>query len=191
MIQILEMTVLIDNVAEAPLASEWGLSILIHADNRTILLDTGASGLFAQNAEVLGIDLAKVDTGVLSHALFSIPAVKGVEFGSGFACADKKGSENNDAYFSENGRVFTETNNAGGIIGGISNGMPIVFRCAVKPTPSIAKTQQSVNLQTMQPEDLCITGRHDPCIVPRAVPVIEAAAALAVYDLILGESIWN
>ena len=102
-----------------------------------------------------------------------------------------RGSENNDPFTVRDGRIETLTNNAGGILGGISNGMPVVFRVAVKPTPSIAKEQQSVNLNTMQPEALRITGRHDPCIVPRAVPVIEAAAALAISDLILGESKWN
>ena len=120
--------------------------------------------------------------GILSHALFSIPAVKGVEFGSGFACADKKGSENNDAYFSENGRVFTETNNAGGIIGGISNGMPIVFRCAVKPTPSIYKTQQTIDLNTFEETSLQIQGRHDPAIIHRARVVADSITALVLCD---------
>lgn len=120
--------------------------------------------------------------GVLSHALFSIPAVKGVEFGSGFACADKKGSENNDAYFSENGRVFTKTNNAGGIIGGISNGMPIVFRCAVKPTPSIYKTQQTIDLNTFEETSLQIQGRHDPAIIHRARVVADSITALVLCD---------
>jgi len=127
----------------------------------------------------------------LARVLFAVPAVKGIEFGAGFAAANMRGSENNDPFTVRDGKVETLTNNAGGILGGISNGMPVVFRAAVKPTPSIAKEQQSVNLNTMQPEALSITGRHDPCIVPRAVPVIEAAAALAISDLILGESKWN
>lgn len=127
----------------------------------------------------------------IALTVFAVPAVKGVEFGAGFAAASMRGSGNNDPYTVKNGKVETLTNNAGGILGGISNGMPVVFRAAVKPTPSIAKEQQSVNLNTMQPEALSITGRHDPCIVPRAVPVIEAAAALAISDLILGESKWN
>ena len=127
----------------------------------------------------------------IARAVFAVPAVKGIEFGAGFAAANMRGSENNDPFTVRDGKVETLTNNAGGILGGISNGMPVVFRAAVKPTPSIAKEQQSVNLNTMQPEALNITGRHDPCIVPRAVPVIEAAAALAISDLILGESKWN
>ena len=127
----------------------------------------------------------------IARVLFAVPAVKGIEFGAGFAAANMRGSENNDPYTVRDGKVETLTNNAGGILGGISNGMHVVFRAAVKPTPSIAKEQQSVNLKTMQPEALSITGRHDPCIVPRAVPVIEAAAALAISDLILGESKWN
>ena len=127
----------------------------------------------------------------IARAVFAVPAVKGIEFGVGFAAASMRGSENNDPFTVNDGRIETLTNNAGGILGGISNGMPVVFRVAVKPTPSIAKEQQSVNLNTMQPEALRITGRHDPCIVPRAVPVIEAAAALAISDLILGESKWN
>ena len=127
----------------------------------------------------------------IARAVFAVPAVKGLEFGAGFAAASMRGSGNNDPFTVRDGRIETLTNNAGGILGGISNGMPVVFRVAVKPTPSIAKEQQSVNLNTMQPEALSITGRHDPCIVPRAVPVIEAAAALAISDLILGESKWN
>ena len=127
----------------------------------------------------------------IARAVFAVPAVKGIEFGAGFAAASMRGSGNNDPFTVKDGRIETLTNNAGGILGGISNGMPVVFRAAVKPTPSIAKEQQSVNLNTMQPEALSITGRHDPCIVPRAVPVIEAAAALAISDLILGESKWN
>jgi chorismate synthase len=128
---------------------------------------------------------------LIARAVFGIPAVKGVEFGAGFGAARLRGSENNDPYEVRGGACVPRTNNAGGILGGISNGMPLVFRAAIKPTPSIAKEQQSVNLKTMQPEALSITGRHDPCIVPRAVPVIEAAAALAISDLILGESKWN
>ena len=127
----------------------------------------------------------------IARVLFAVPAVKGIEFGAGFAAANMRGSENNDPFTVRDGKVETLTNNAGGILGGISNGMPVVFRAAVKPTPSIAKEQQSVNLNTMQPEALSITGRHHPCIVPRALPVIEAAAALAISDLILGESKWN
>ena len=121
----------------------------------------------------------------IAQLAFAIPAVKGIEFGSGFQAAEMRGSQNNDAFAVEDGRIVTETNHAGGILGGITTGMPVVFRVAVKPTPSIAQPQKSVNLKTLQPETLCITGRHDPCIVPRAVPVVEAVAALAIADLVL------
>ena len=121
----------------------------------------------------------------IAQLAFAIPAVKGIEFGSGFQAAAMRGSENNDPYTVEDGRVATCTNHAGGILGGITTGMPVLFRVAVKPTPSIASPQQTVNLDTMQPETLRIGGRHDPCIVPRAVPVVEAVAAIAVADLIL------
>ena len=121
----------------------------------------------------------------IAAAVFGIPAVKGVEFGAGFGAADLRGSEDNDAFTVENGKIVTETNHCGGILGGITNGMPIVFRAVFKPTPSIAREQQSVNLQTMVPEKMAVTGRHDPCIVPRAVPCVEAAAAIAVYDAYL------
>ncbi len=124
--------------------------------------------------------------GRLAAALFGIPAVKGVEFGAGFAAAALRGSENNDPFRLENGRVVTETNNAGGILGGITTGMPILFRVAVKPTPSIALEQRTVDLEKMEETTVAIAGRHDPCIVPRAVPCVEAAAALAVYDAWLG-----
>ena len=121
----------------------------------------------------------------IASAVFGIPAVKGIEFGAGFGVSKLRGSEDNDAFTVKNGGVVTETNHCGGILGGITNGMPIVFRAAFKPTPSIAREQQSVNLQTMVPEKMAVTGRHDPCIVPRAVPCVEAAAAIAVYDAYL------
>ena len=121
--------------------------------------------------------------GELARALFAIPAVKGVEFGSGFSAATKRGSENNDAFATGDGRIVTASNNAGGILGGISNGMPIVARVVVKPTASIAKTQDSVNMKTMQAESLVVKGRHDVCIVPRAVPVVESMMAVVLCDL--------
>ncbi|MBQ9080383.1 MAG: chorismate synthase [Clostridia bacterium] len=121
---------------------------------------------------------------VLSHALFSIPAVKGVEFGDGFALADMKGSQANDPYRVENGKIVTTTNHMGGIGGGITNGMPIVFRCALKPTPSIAKTQQTVDFVKGENTDMTINGRHDPCIVHRARAVVDAIAALTLADLL-------
>ena len=123
--------------------------------------------------------------GKLSLALFGIPAVKGVEFGSGFASAQMRGSQNNDPFVMCDGAVKTLTNNAGGILGGISTGMPIVFRVAIKPTPSIGKVQHSVSLSRGEDTDLVISGRHDPCIVPRAVPVVEAVTALALMDIML------
>ena len=114
-----------------------------------------------------------------------VDAKTGLLNSKGFASAARLGSENNDAFAVEDGRIVTQTNHCGGILGGITDGMPLVFRAAVKPTPSIALPQQSVRLSTLEPDTLLIHGRHDPCIVPRAVPVMEAAAALAVYDAIL------
>ena len=121
----------------------------------------------------------------IAQIVFGVPAVKGIEFGAGFDVASLKGSENNDPYQITNGKVTTTTNNAGGILGGITNGMPLIFRAAFKPTPSISIQQQSVSLSENIEKDLAIKGRHDPCIVPRAVPVIEAAAAIAIYDALL------
>lgn len=121
----------------------------------------------------------------ISSIIFGIPAVKGIEFGSGFDGSRLKGSENNDEFISVNGEIKTKTNNHGGILGGISSGMPVIFRCAFKPTPSIAKEQQTVNIMTGETEALVIGGRHDPCIVQRAVPCVEAAAAVAIADFIL------
>ena len=121
----------------------------------------------------------------LAAALFSIPAVKGVEFGAGFGAARLRGSENNDPYRMEGGRVTASSNRAGGVLGGITTGLPLVFRAAFKPTPSIARAQDSVSLSRRENETLTVRGRHDPCIVPRAVPVVEAAAAILALDLLL------
>ena len=123
--------------------------------------------------------------GRISAAVFGIPAVKGIEFGAGFAAARMRGSENNDCFETYSGRVVTKSNNCGGILGGISDGMPLVFRAAVKPTPSIAAEQLTLNMKTMEETALHVPGRHDPCVVPRAVPCVEAAAAIAVYDALL------
>lgn len=120
----------------------------------------------------------------ISSMMFSIPAVKGVAFGEGFHFAAMTGSEANDAFYAEDGTVKTKTNHNAGINGGITNAMPIVFTVAVKPTPSIAKPQQTVNIKTMENTELSIHGRHDPCIVHRAVPVVEAGAAIAVLDML-------
>ena len=126
--------------------------------------------------------------GKLAAAVFAIPAVKGVDFGAGFAAARLRGSENNDAYVLKDGAVTTETNRAGGILGGMSTGLPLVFRAAFKPTPSIAKPQKSVKLSTLEETELRVTGRHDPCVAPRAVPVVEAVAALVAFDALLTEA---
>ena len=120
--------------------------------------------------------------GDLAKALFTVPAVKGVEFGSGFELTEMRGSEANDAFQMQNGKVATATNLAGGILGGISSGMPIVIRVAVKPTPSIAKEQQTVHLAKMENAKIKVGGRHDPCVVPKAVPAVEAAAAFTLAD---------
>ena len=120
--------------------------------------------------------------GDIAKALFAIPAVKGVEFGSGFSAAGKRGSENNDLFTIRNGRIVTVTNNAGGILGGISNGMPIVARVVVKPTSSIAKTQDTVDIKNMESASLAVKGRHDICIAPRAVVVVEAMMAVTLCD---------
>jgi len=121
----------------------------------------------------------------IAQIIYGIPAVKGIDFGSGFSGSYMRGSENNDDYIIKDGNIRTATNNAGGILGGITNGMPVIFRVAVKPTPSIAREQNSVSISRLEEQKLTITGRHDPCIVPRAVPVIEAAAAIAIFDAIL------
>lgn len=121
----------------------------------------------------------------ISHILFSIPAVKGVEFGRGFALADMYGSEANDPFKIEGEKVITLTNNSGGINGGITNGMPIILKTALRPTPSIQKPQMTVDLSKMENTTLEILGRHDPCIAHRAAPVIDAALAIAVSDMLV------
>lgn len=121
----------------------------------------------------------------IAQIVYGIPAVKGVQFGAGFGSAKLLGSENNDSFTVENGQIITKTNNAGGILGGITTGMPLVFSVAVKPTPSIIKEQQSISLEQMKNASLVVHGRHDPCIAVRAVPVVEAAAAIAIYDAYL------
>ncbi len=118
----------------------------------------------------------------IAKMLFNVPAVKGVEFGAGFRAASMRGSEHNDQYAIRGGKVVTLTNNAGGISGGISNGMPIVVRVAVKPTSSIRRKQKTVDLSRMNDTTIEVTGRHDPCIVPRAVPVVESCLAFVIAD---------
>jgi len=124
--------------------------------------------------DTLDADLAKM--------VFNIPAVKGVEVGAGFGAASLKGSENNDPFLIEENRVTTLTNNAGGILGGLSTGMPIVVRVAFKPTSSIAKKQKTVDLSQMKEVEMKLSGRYDPCIVPRAVPIVEACVAMVLVD---------
>ena len=122
---------------------------------------------------------------IISAAIFGIPAVKGIEFGAGFAVAHMRGSQNNDAFTVKDNNIITSSNNHGGILGGITSGMPLIFRAAFKPTPSISRPQHSVSISGMCDKELKIEGRHDPCIVPRAVPVVEAVAATVILDLLL------
>ena len=121
----------------------------------------------------------------IASIIFGIPAVRGIEFGNGFSASHMRGSANNDAFYMDSDAVKTRTNNHGGVLGGITTGMPVVFRAAIKPTPSIAMKQDSISLSRLEDTKLRITGRHDPCIVPRAVPCIEAAAAIAVLDMMM------
>lgn len=144
---------------------------------------------------IVGITISNVPAGIgspdrgeniegeMARAMFAIPAVKGIQFGAGFQLASMRGSQANDALRVENGRVVTRTNHAGGINGGISNGMPILFDVVFRPTPSIGKEQETVDLETMKNTTLCIKGRHDPCVVLRARPVVEATAALTMMGL--------
>ena len=133
----------------------------------------------------LGGNMFDTVESTLAPILFGIPAVKGVQFGLGFDFADKNASQVNDEYEVKDERVTLLSNNNGGVLGGMTDGAPLVFSVVIKPTPSISKPQRSVNLQTMENETLIIRGRHDPCIVPRAVPVVEAAAALGILDLMM------
>lgn len=121
----------------------------------------------------------------ISAALYAIPAVKGVEFGAGFDIAKMRGSSANDPIRIENGRIFTETNNSGGINGGITNGMPLILRCAFRPTPSISREQKTIDLRERENTTLCVEGRHDPCIVVRALPVVEGMVAFCILDALL------
>lgn len=133
----------------------------------------------------IGDPMFKGVENVISNILYGVPAVKGVSFGAGFEYGFMRGSKANDGmYYDENGNVCTATNNCGGITGGITNGMPLIVKAALKPTPSIAREQQTVNLKTKQNETLNIEGRHDPCIVVRALPALEAAFAVGLCDLL-------
>lgn len=146
------------------------------------ILETAVVGLPA------GIGEPWFDTveSLLSHALFSIPAIKGVEFGLGFSMTDLFGSQANDRFLVSDGNVVTDTNNNGGINGGITNGMPVVFRCAVKPTPTIGKTQKTVDFINNEDTELKAGGRHDPCIVHRARIVVDSITAIVLCDILSG-----
>ncbi len=168
---------LIDESAEEPVRAEIEAARLAQ-DSVGGTIECAVTGLPA------GVGKPMFDglEGAIAKAVFGVPAVKGIEFGAGFALAAMRGSRANDAFCYDNGHVVTETNHCGGILGGIANGMPLIFRCAVKPTPSISQPQKTVDLQTGENTVLTIHGRHDPCIVPRAVPVIEAVTALAIIN---------
>jgi chorismate synthase len=170
---------LIDESAEEPVRAEIEAARLAQ-DSVGGTIECAVTGLPAGVGEPMFDGLE----GAIAKAVFGVPAVKGIEFGAGFALAAMRGSRANDAFCYQNGRVVTETNHCGGILGGIANGMPLIFRCAVKPTPSISQPQKTVDLQTGENTVLTIHGRHDPCIVPRAVPVIEAVTALAIINVL-------
>ncbi len=169
---------LIDGMKEAPMRAEVEAARTAQ-DSVGGVIECAVTGL------PVGVGEPMFDgmEGAIAQAVFGVPAVKGIEFGAGFALAQMRGSQANDPFRYENGSVVTETNHCGGILGGISDGMPLIFRAAIKPTPSIAMPQKTVDLQTGENAVLEIRGRHDPCIVPRAVPVIEAAAAVAILNL--------
>ena len=145
------------------------------------IVEVAATGLPAG----LGEHMFDGVEGRISAIVFGIPAVKGIEFGNGFECAHLRGSENNDGFYTDGSKIYTKTNNAGGILGGMSSGMPLIFRAAMKPTPSIYKEQDSIDMNSMTNCRLSIKGRHDPCVVIRAVPVFEAATAIALTDMLL------
>ena len=171
------------NIAGETKAEKWEEKILAaKADGDSVggTLQTVVTGVPA------GVGEPWFDTveGMLSHAIFSVPAVKGVEFGLGFDFADKKGSDANDQMYVEDGSVKCYTNNNGGVLGGITNGMPIVFNAVIKPTPTIGKEQKTVDINTMQNTTLAARGRHDPCIVHRAAVVIESVTALVIADML-------
>ncbi len=175
-----ELFALNDKTAEAAMRDEID-NARMNLDSVGGTVELAAVGMPAGIGDpmFLGVENA------VSNLLYGIPAVKGVSFGAGFEYALMHGSEaNDDMYFDENGIVRTYTNNCGGITGGITNGMPIVVKVALKPTPSIAQNQKTVNLKTSENISLNIEGRHDPCIVPRALPALEAAFAIALCDLL-------
>ncbi|MBR0207405.1 MAG: chorismate synthase [Oscillospiraceae bacterium] len=163
-----------DMIAAIAAAREEGDSLGGVAECAVFGLPAGLGGALFEGLE-----------GRIAALLYAIPAVKGVEFGSGFAAARLRGSENNDPFVLRRGRVETATNHCGGLLGGVTDGMPLVLRAAFKPTPSIAKKQRSVDLESMTETELTVPGRHDPCVVPRALPCVEAAAAIALCDALI------
>ena len=180
MLDQLDFGVLDNTVAEQ--MQEAILTAKASGDSVGGVLETAVTGLEA------GLGEPWFDTveSMLSHMLFAIPAVKGVEFGAGFSLADMTGSQANDPFYSENNQVYTKTNNSGGINGGITNGMPLIFRCAMRPTATLGRQQQTVNMQTLENATLLSKGRHDPCIVHRARVVVDCVTALTVCDLLAG-----
>ena len=166
-----------------PAAAKKMLEIIARAAKAGDSVGGIVEGIAVNMPAGLGEPVFDTLEGELAKALFAVPAVKGVEFGAGFAAAGMKGSENNDPFIVNNGKIETLTNNAGGILGGISDGGLLVVRVAVKPTPSIAKSQQTVDIVRLQPANIEIQGRHDTCIVPRVVPVVEAMMAVTLCDL--------
>lgn len=175
----------IHQVDEAGMEAMFGAMAKAHEAGDSVggIIECVVSGL---DAGACGDHMFDGMEGRISQAIFGIPAIKGIEFGNGFDCANLRGSINNDPFYvDQDGKVKTKTNHHGGILGGIASGMPIVFRVAVKPTPSIFMEQESVSLSGGCDATLEIKGRHDPCIVERAIPCVEAAAALAVLDGVL------
>jgi len=166
-------------------ASEKMLAAIAQARKEGDSLGGIIEGIALNMPAGLGEPMFDTLEGDLAKALFAIPAVKGVEFGAGFAVSEMKGSVNNDAFRIRRGKVLTDTNNSGGILGGISNGMPLILRAAVKPTPSISLKQETVDISKMENAELEIKGRHDVCIVPRAVPVVSAMMAVVLCDFAL------
>ena len=175
-------------LAEYPVNNPRALAAMLAAIEDARLAQDSVGGVIECAATGLpaGLGSPMMDTveSRLSSILFAVPAVKGVEFGAGFGFASMRGSHANDPLCEENGSVRTETNNNGGVLGGITSGMPLLVRAAIKPTPSISAEQRTLNLRTGKVEPLSIHGRHDPCIVTRAAPVIEAACAVALSDLL-------